>query len=58
MKSQPGWHTITKHTLPNISRNKGNQTMKFGLINRVLPEYNISSKIIQEMRQGDSCKTL
>ena len=30
MASQPGEQTITIHILPNISRNKGNQTMKFG----------------------------
>ena len=28
MTSQPGWQTITIHILPNISRSKGNQTMK------------------------------
>ena len=27
--SQPGLQTITIHILPNISRNKGNHTMKF-----------------------------
>ena len=29
MTSQTGQQTITIHILPNISRNKGNQTMKF-----------------------------
>ena len=29
MLSQPGYETNKKHMLPNISRNKGNQTMKF-----------------------------
>ena len=29
MTSQPGQQTIAIHTLPNISRSKGNQTMKF-----------------------------
>ena len=29
MTSQPGKQTIAIHTLPNISRIKGNQTMKF-----------------------------
>ena len=28
--SQPGKNTITIHMLPNISRSKGNQIMKFG----------------------------
>ena len=32
MTSQPGQHTITVHILPNISRSKGNQTMKFGQV--------------------------
>ena len=36
MTSQPGKQTIIIHTLPNISRSKGNQTMKFGQ----LIEYN------------------
>ena len=30
MTSQPGKQTIAVHVLPSISRNKGNQTMKFG----------------------------
>ena len=30
MTSQSGWPTIVIHILPNISRSKGNQTMKFG----------------------------
>ena len=34
--SQPGQQTIAIHVLPNISRSKGNQAMKFGL----LIEYN------------------
>ena len=29
MTSQPGYQTITMHILPNISRSKCNQTMKF-----------------------------
>ena len=37
MTSQPGKQTIAIHTLPNISRIKGNQTMKFGQ----LTEYNL-----------------
>ena len=28
MTSQPGYQTIATHILPNISRSKGNQTMK------------------------------
>ena len=30
MTSQTGKHTITMHILPNMSRSRGNQTMKFG----------------------------
>ena len=30
MASHPGSQTIKIHILPNIVRNKGNQTMKFG----------------------------
>ena len=30
MTSQPGKKTIAKHKLSNISRNKGNQSMKVG----------------------------
>ena len=29
MTSQPGKQTISIHLLPNISRSKGNQTIKF-----------------------------
>ena len=36
MTSQPGQQTIGIHILPNISRSKGNQAMKFGQ----LIEYN------------------
>ena len=30
MRSQPSYQTIAIHILPNISRSKGNQTMKTG----------------------------
>ena len=30
MTSQPGLQTIAIHKLPNISQNKGTQTIKFG----------------------------
>ena len=33
MTSQPGKQTIAIHILPNISRNKSNQTMKSGQLN-------------------------
>ena len=35
MVSQPGKQTIVKHILTNISRSKGNQTMKFLSVNRM-----------------------
>ena len=39
MTSQPGKQTIAVHILPNNSRGKANQKMKF----RQLIEYNMSS---------------
>ena len=39
MTSQPGEQTILIHILPNISRSKDNQTMKFGQLidyNRII----------------------
>ena len=39
LTSQPGQQTITIHILPNISKSKGNQTMKFSQ----LIEYNITN---------------
>ena len=44
MTSQPGNQGIAIHTLPNISRSKGNQTMKFGQ----LKEYNITSIFVEK----------
>ena len=32
MTSQPGQQTIAIHILPNISRSKGNQAIKFGQV--------------------------
>ena len=52
MTSQPGLQTITIHILPNISRSKGNQTMKLILIeyykyiNRILHSQLIEYKKI------------
>ena len=37
LTSQPGQQTIAIHTLPNISRSKGNRAIKFGQ----LIEYNM-----------------
>ena len=44
MTSQRGQQTITIHILPNISRNKGNQEMKFGQ----LIEYNMRNIFIKK----------
>ena len=44
MTSQPGKQTILVHILPNISRNKVNQTMKFGQ----LIEYNMRNIFLEK----------
>ena len=44
MTSQPGKEIIAKHILPNISRSKDNQTMKFGQ----LIEYNMKNIFIEK----------
>ena len=44
MTSQPGKEIIVKHILPNISRSKNNQTMKFGQ----LIEYNMRNIFIEK----------
>ena len=44
MTSQPGKQTTAIQTLPNISRIKGNQTMKFG----GLIEYDMKSTLFKE----------
>ena len=44
MTSQPGEQIITSHMLPNISRNKGNQAIKFGQ----LIEYNKRNIFLQK----------
>ena len=43
MTSQPGKKQL-QYTLPNISRSKGNQTMKFGQ----LIEYNMKNSFLQK----------
>ena len=42
--SQPGKRTIAIHILPNISRSKGNQTLKFGQ----LTEYNMRNIFLEK----------
>ena len=44
MASKPGQQTIAIHILPNISRSKGNQTMKFGQ----LIEYNMRNIFVEK----------
>ena len=44
MASQPGKQTIVIHILPNISRSKVNQTMKFGM----LAEYNMRNIVLEK----------
>ena len=53
MTSQLGKQKIAIQVLPNISRSKGNQTMKFGQ----LIEYNMTKKFLQKSytkRGGES----
>ena len=44
MTSQPGTQTIPIHILPNISRSKDNQAMKFGQ----LIEYNMRNIFLEK----------
>ena len=50
MKSQSGQQTVTIRILPNISRSKGNQTMKFGQ----LIEYNKGNIFIQKLCKNET----
>ena len=47
MMSKAGKQTISIHALPNISRSKGNQTMKFDRLTE--REKHFSLKIIHKM---------
>ena len=44
MTSQPGEQTIVIYILPNISKSKGNQSMKFGQ----LIEYNMRNVFVEK----------
>ena len=44
MMSQPSYQTVAIHILLNISRSKGNQTMKFGQI----IEYNMKNIFVEK----------
>ena len=50
MTSQPGLQTIAIHILPNISRSKGNQTMKLGQ----LIEYNKIIFFLQKLCENEA----
>ena len=45
MTSQPGLQTIVIHIFSNISRSKGNQTIKFGQ----LIEYNMGNIFVEKL---------
>ena len=46
--SQIGKQIVTIHTLPNVSKNKDNQTMKFGRIMEVMDNGN--EKLFSKIR--------
>ena len=52
--SQPGKQTITIYALPNISRSKGNQAMKFGQ----LIEYNMRNIFLKKSYIKSGGKTI
>ena len=54
MTSQPGQETNAIHILPNISRSKGNQTMKFGQ----LLEYNMRNIFVEKSYTKFSGETI
>ena len=53
MTSQPGNQTIAIHILPNVSRNKGSHTMKFGQV----IEYNMKTFFFKKNTQNEVEKT-
>ena len=53
MTLQPGYQTIVIHILPNISRSKGTQLMKFGQ----LIEYNMRNVFLEKLYTKYSEKT-
>ena len=54
MTSQPGQQSIVIHTLPNIMRSKGNQTIKF----RQLIEYDIRNIFLKKNHTQTMVKKL
>ena len=51
-----GQQTITLHVLPNISRSKGNQAIKFGQLIQYSVK-NVFSEIMQKLRSGEWFQT-
>ena len=56
MALQTGQQKITIHILPNTSRSKDNQAMKFGQL-KIQCEKQFSSKIMQKIRQRNQFQT-
>ena len=57
MTSQPGEQTILIHIIPNISKSKGNQVIKFGQ----LIKYNTSTIFLEKSHKkygGETSQTL
>ena len=52
MTSQTGQQIIAIHILPNISRSKCNQTMKFGQ----LIEYNVRNVFLKDHTENDTVR--
>ena len=50
MMSQPGWQTITIHTMPNISQSKDKQTTKLGQ----LIEYNSRNNFFKNYADNEA----
>ena len=57
MTSQPGQQTIAIDILPNISRNKGKQTMKLGQLIVYNKKKFFLKKTVQKIKQGDQFQT-
>ena len=54
MMSQPGHQTIAIHILSNISRSKGNRTMKFGQ----LMECNMRNILLEKLSKKYGAETI
>ena len=58
MTSQPGQQTITIHILPNNSRSKGNQAMKFGQVTEDNKRNNFFQKSCRKRSRETSSRPL